>query len=153
MQHEGMRARISPTLTFCLLACFATNALAQQKSDAQTVRALEAKWVDAYKRRQIATLSSLLAVDFVITVEDGSTFSKVGFISYNAGALQVDVAEMSDLNIRMHGNIAVVTGAYHEQGESHGKLYDYRDRLTDVWMKNSGGWQLIASHYSLPVKL
>jgi ketosteroid isomerase-like protein len=129
------------------------NALAQQKSDAESVRALEAKWVDAYKHRQIATLSALLAVDFVITVEDGSTFSKVGFISYNAGALQVDVAEMSDLNIRMHGDIAVVTGAYHERGESHGKPYDYRDRLTDVWMKNNGRWQLIASHYSLPVKL
>ena len=140
-------------MVFCLLACFAIRALAQEKSDAESVRALESKWVDAYKNRQIATLSSLLAEDFVITVEDGSTYGKVGFVSYNAGALQVDLAEMSDLNIRMHGNIAIVTGAYHERGESHGKPYDYRDRLTDVWMKNSTGWQLIASHYSLPVKL
>ena len=153
MQHKSMRDRIFSSLVFCLLACFAIGALAQEKSDAESVRALESKWVDAYKHRQIATLSSLLAEDFVITVEDGSTYGKVGFVSYNAGALQVDLAEMSDLNIRMHGNIAVVTGAYHERGESHGKPYDYRDRLTDVWMKNSAGWQLIASHYSLPVKL
>jgi ketosteroid isomerase-like protein len=95
----------------------------------------------------------LLADDYVITVEDGSTYGKVGFISYNAGALRVDSVEMSDLNIRMHGNIAVVTGAYHERGESHGKPYDYHDRLTDIWMKNGGEWQLIASHYSFPASL
>ncbi len=116
-----MRARIFSALVLCLLGCFATRALAQEKqekSDAASIRALESKWMVAYKQRQVATLSSLLAEDYVITVEDGSTYGKVGFISYNAGALRVDSVEMSDLNIRMHGNIAVVTGAYHERGES-----------------------------------
>jgi ketosteroid isomerase-like protein len=123
---------------------------AQEKSDAATVRALESKWVDAYKQRQIATVASLLADDYVITLEDGSTYGKVGFISYNAGSLRVDVAEVSNLKIRMHDNVAVVTGAYHERGVLGGKPYDYHDRLTDVWMKTGGKWQLIASHYSLP---
>jgi ketosteroid isomerase-like protein len=59
---------------------------------------------------------------------------------------------MSDLKVRMHGNTAVVTGAYHEIGESTGKRYEYHDRFTDVWMKNSGKWQVVASHYSVPVK-
>jgi ketosteroid isomerase-like protein len=145
-----MRARKISTLVLCLLGYFAPRALAQEKSDATSIRALESKWMIAYKQRQVATLSSLLAEDYVITTEDGSTYGKVGFISYNAGALRVDSVEMSDLNIRMHGNIAVVTGAYHERGESRGKPYDYHDRLTDVWMKNGGEWQLIASHYSFP---
>jgi ketosteroid isomerase-like protein len=51
----------------------------------------------------------------------------------------------------MHGNTAVVTGAYHEKGDSKGKNYEYRDRLTDVWMKTDGKWQVIASHYSVPL--
>jgi ketosteroid isomerase-like protein len=151
-----MRARIFSTLVLCLLGPFVIHTLAQEKqekTDAASIRALESKWMVAYKQRQVATLSSLLAEDYVITVEDGSTYGKVGFISYNAGALRVDSVEMSDLNIRMHGNIAVVTGAYHERGESHGKSYDYHDRLTDIWMKNGGEWQLIASHYSFPASL
>ncbi|HEX8764929.1 MAG TPA: nuclear transport factor 2 family protein [Candidatus Acidoferrum sp.] len=123
---------------------------AQENSDAATIRALESKWVDAYKQRQIATVASLLADDYVITQEDGSVFGKVGFISYNAGSLRVDLAETSELKIRMHDNIAVVTGAYREKGVQGGKPYDYHDRLTDVWMKINGKWQLIASHYSLP---
>jgi ketosteroid isomerase-like protein len=145
-----MRARIFSALTLCLLASFAFRVSAQEKSDAGTIRALESKWVDAYKQRQIATVASLLADDYVITQEDGSVYGKVGFISYNAGSLRVDVAEASDLRIHMHDNIAVVTGAYHEKGVLGGKPYDYHDRLTDVWMKTAGKWQLIVSHYSLP---
>jgi ketosteroid isomerase-like protein len=145
-----MRAQILSALALCLLASFVIRVHAQEKSDAAAIRALESKWIDAYKQRQIATVASLLAEDYVITQEDGSVYGKVGFISYNAGSLRVDVAEASDLKIHMHDNIAVVTGAYHEKGVLGGKPYDYHDRLTDVWMKTGGKWQLIASHYSLP---
>src|ERR1035437_1903529 len=55
---------------------------------------------------------------------------------------------MSDLQVRMHGNTVVVTGAYHEKSAGKGKAYEYRDRFTDVWMNISGWWQVIASHYS-----
>jgi ketosteroid isomerase-like protein len=62
----------------------------------------------------------------------------------------VVISEMSDLKVRMHGNTAVVTGAYHEQGLSNGKPYEYHDRFTDVWMSINGKWQVIASHYGVP---
>ena len=145
-----MRTRIFSALALFPLALFAVRSFAQEKSDAAAIRALESKWVDAYKQRQIATVASLLADDYVITLEDGSVYGKVGFISYNAGSLRVDIAEASDLKIHMHDNVAVVTAAYHEKGVLGGKPYDYHDRLTDVWIKTGGKWQLIASHYSLP---
>lgn len=145
-----MRTPIFSTLVLCLLGCFAARDLAQEKPDVASIRALESKWVDAYKQRQIADVAALLADDYVITLEDGSTYGKVGFISYNAGALRVDVADLMDVKIHMHENIAVVTAGYHERGVLGGKPYDYRDRLTDVWMKIGGKWQLIASHYSVP---
>jgi ketosteroid isomerase-like protein len=126
---------------------------AQDRSDAATIRSLELKWTESYKQRQVDILSSLLAEDFIITVEDGSTFGKTGYISHSAEpSTKVEVAEMSDLKVRMHGNTAIVTGAYHERGESNGKRYEYHDRLTDVWMKSGGKWQVVASHYSVPVK-
>ncbi len=148
-----MRARILSTLVVCLLGCFAVRDLAQEKSDVASIRTLESKWVDAYKQRKIADVAALLAEDYVITLEDGSTYGKVGFISYNARPLRVDIADLTDVKIHMHENIAVVTAGYHERGELGGKPYDYRDRLTDVWMKIGGKWQLIASHYSVPTNL
>jgi ketosteroid isomerase-like protein len=126
---------------------------AQESAEAAKVRALEHKWTDSYKARQVGILSSLLADDFVITVEDGTTYSKIGYISHSAdSSVHVDVAELSDLRVHMHGNTAVVTGAYHERGSSGGKPYEYHDRLTDIWAKGSSGWQVIASHYSVPAK-
>jgi len=148
-----MRARLFLFAVFGLLGSLVVPTIPQEKSGESTIRELEAKWADAYKQRKVGDLAPLLADDYVITTEDGNTYSKIGFISFNMGPLRVDVSELSDLKIRMHDNVGVVTGLYHESGEAAGKPYDYRDRLTDVWMKIGGRWQLIASHYSIPSKL
>ena len=141
-------------LTFGLLVFLTIRMAAQEPSSAASqVRKLEEKWTAAYKERKIDLLASLLAEDFVITVEDGSTYSKTGYITHSADpSVQVEVAELSDLRVRVRGDIAVVTGAYHERGQSNGKPYEYHDRLTDVWMKVGGAWQVVASHYSVPLK-
>ena len=145
-----MRIRIG--LAVCLLVSMAAPLLAQE-SDAATVRKLEEKWADSYKHRQIDILSSLLSEDFIITVEDGNTYSKAGYISHSADpSTHVQVSEFTDMKVRVRGNTAIVIGAYHERGESSGKPYDYRDRFTDVWMKVAGKWQVVASQYSTPVR-
>ena len=150
-----MKIRIS----FLALAGFAVWALVsaagQIKPDSASSRilALENKWNAAYRNGDIATMESLLAENFIITLEDGSTLSKSGYIAHNGDSTQhVEITEMSGLNVRMHGNAAVVTGAYHEKGVSKGKPYDYHDRFTDVWMNVNGRWQVIASHYSIPAQ-
>ena len=146
----GLRSR----LTFVLLIFLASHSFAEEPSGASAqVRRLEEKWTAAYKERQINILSTLLAEDFVITVEDGNTYSKAGYITHSADtSVKVELAELSDLRVRVRGNLAIVTGAYHERGTSNGKPYEYHDRLTDVWVKAGNTWQVIASHYSIPVK-
>jgi ketosteroid isomerase-like protein len=147
-----MRPHGNCALILCLLVA-SLGLAGQEKSDAATIRALETKWTESYKQHSIDILSSLLADDFVITIEDGNTFSKAGYISHTAdSSVKVQSAEPSDLKVRIHGNTAIVTGAYHEKGESNGKPYEYHDRLTDVWMKIGGKWQVVASHYSVPFK-
>ena len=96
-------------------------------------------------------MNSLLADDFIITIEDGRTFSKSGYIALNGNSeVHVEISEMSELKVRMYGNAAVVIGKYHEKGISKGKPYEYHDRFTDVWMNIDGKWQVIASHYAIP---
>jgi ketosteroid isomerase-like protein len=137
-----------------LLVVFTSLSAAQQKSDsASKVTVLESKWNDAYRQRDIAMLNALLSDDFIITVEDGTTYSKSGYIARLGGTGEhVELSEMSNLKVRVHGNVAVVTGEYHEKGTSKGKPYEYHDRLTDVWVSSDGRWQVIASHYSVPLK-
>ena len=146
--------RIYGKLALLICVQLACGLLAgQEKSDAAMIRALELKWTDSYRQHNIEILSTLLSDEFVITVEDGSVFSKAGYISHSAdSATHVQVAELSDLKVRLHGDTAIVTGSYHEKGESNGKAYEYHDRLTDIWMKSKGKWQVVASHYSVPHK-
>ena len=90
------RMRRSRTLIVIagLILASSANSFGQGRSDADTVRALELKWTESYKLRSIDILSSLLADEFVITVEDGNVYSKAGYISHTADSkVRVDVAE------------------------------------------------------------
>jgi len=136
------------------MACLPLVAFAADEApDAATIRADEVRIAEAYKNRQVDSFASLLDDDFVITFEDGSVYSKTGYLSYSASSsTRVEVAEVSDMKIRLHGDTAVVTGMYHEKGMDSRTAYDYHDHFTDVWMKKAGKWRLIAAHYSVPSK-
>jgi ketosteroid isomerase-like protein len=141
-------------VTVLLAVLFAASPATAQGSDAAAkILALENKWNIAYQQRDVAAMSSILADDFIITVEDGNTYSKSGYIAHAGDTrTKVEVSELLDMKVRLHGNTAIVTGQYHEVGTEKGKRYEYHDRLTDTWMFLDGRWQVIASHYSVPVK-
>jgi ketosteroid isomerase-like protein len=141
-------------LTIFLAVAFAAPAASTQGADAAAkILALENKWNLSYQQRDVAAMSSILADDFIITVEDGNTYSKSGYIAHAGDTrTKVEVSELLDMKVRLHGNTAIVTGQYHEVGTEKGKRYEYHDRLTDTWMFLDGRWQVVASHYSVPVK-
>jgi hypothetical protein len=60
--------------------------------------------------------------------------------------------ESADRDGRKGLPIGTCTVGYHEKGESDGKGYEYHDRLTDIWIKSAGKWQVVSSHYSVPFK-
>ncbi len=137
----------------CIAALPLIRARAQGPSDTGEIRSLELKMLDCYKHRQVEVFAAVLDEDFVITFEDGSTYSKTGYLSYSASSsTHIELAEIPEMKVRMHGETAVVTGVYHEKGMDSQKTYDYHDRFTDVWMKKAGKWRLVAAHYSVPSK-
>jgi hypothetical protein len=77
----------------CFILTSNARSVCQEKIEAATVRALELKWTESYKQRSIDILSSLLADEFVITVEDGKVYRKAGYISRTADSkVRVDIA-------------------------------------------------------------
>lgn len=150
---SDMPQKLLLTAALLLAALPLVPARAQETGDAAEIRSLELKIADWYKSRQIQTFAALLDDDFVITFEDGSTYGKTGYLSYSASSSTVvESVEISDMRVRLHGETAVVTGVYHEKGNDSRQAYDYHDRFTDVWMKKSGKWRLIAAHYAVPSK-
>ena len=137
----------------CLSALAPVTARTQAPTDTGEIRSLELKMLDCYKHRQVEVFAAVLDDDFVITFEDGSTYSKTGYLSYSASSsTHVELVEIPEMKIRIHGETAVVTGVYHEKGVDSQRAYDYHDRFTDVWMKKAGKWRLVAAHYSVPTK-
>lgn len=58
----------------------------------------------------------------------------------------VDWNGLSNMNIRIEGNTAIVTGINHVKGKDEkGAAYDRRVRFTDTWIKRDGRWQVWAS--------
>lgn len=67
------------SLALALFLCLSIRLAAQEPAGGGAqVRRLEEKWTEAYKERNIDILPNLLTEDFIITVEDGSTYSKAG---------------------------------------------------------------------------
>src|SRR5438045_7471706 len=98
-----MRQILLADWLLCLVTIPPFRSAAQDHSEIAKVRALENKVVDAYKHREIDQLASVLDDDFVITFEDGTTYSKTGYISFSATpSVKIDVAEISELKIRIH---------------------------------------------------
>ena len=109
---KRMKIRTSLLVIASLAVCVLNFAAAQNNPDtvSSKILTLERQWNTAYKRSDIAGMDSLLADDFIITVEDGSTFSKSGYIAHNGDStVHVGVSDMSDLKVRLHGNTVVVT--------------------------------------------
>jgi ketosteroid isomerase-like protein len=149
-----MRTRLL-LISFAATFVFIGSLAVAQKTSAttSTILDLEKKWTDAYKQADLNTMNSLLNEDVIVTVEDGKTYSKSGYLTHSVDkTVKVLLAEINDVRVRFDEDTAVVTGAYHEKGTKNGKPYEYNDRFTDVWKDHGGKWQLIASHFSIPVK-
>ncbi len=59
---------------------------------------------------------------------------------------RTESAELSEMNIRVDGNMAVVTGVNHVKGrDEKGQPFDRRVRFTDTFIKRDGRWQVWAT--------
>ena len=125
---------------------------AQMNSEQAEIRAVEDAWNKAELNHDAAALSRLMSDDLVLTETDGSVINKKEEVAFTADPTShFEVLESHDLKIQVHGDAAVVSGAYHEKGSYQGKPFEHRGRYTDTWIRHTGTWQCIAGHFSIPV--
>jgi ketosteroid isomerase-like protein len=125
---------------------------AQTDSAEAELRAVEDAWNKAELNHDAAALSRLLSDDLVLTETDGNVINKTEEVAFTADPTShFEVQESHDLKIQVHGDAAVVSGAYHEKGSYKGKPFEHRGRYTDTWIRHNGTWQCIAGHFSIPV--
>jgi uncharacterized protein (TIGR02246 family) len=123
-----------------LLALAVTGFAYPQAEKDREIIAAEAQWVDALKAGNREQLGSLLADDLVYTHSTGVTESKSEFTQKFKPDIQS--FEYSDRRIKVMGDAAVLTATATISGAAKGESYQAKVRVTHVWMKNGGRWQL-----------
>jgi ketosteroid isomerase-like protein len=115
--------------------------------------AAENNWIAAELHHDSASLGRLMSDDLVMTETDGSVINKAQEIAFAGDSnARLEVLETHDMSVHIHGDIAVVVGAFHEKGIYHSKPFEHTGRFTDTWVRQKAMWQCIASQFSIPVQ-
>lgn len=106
--------------------------------------------LQALRRQDIATLTALLADDFLITTA-GWIAEPADKPTWLAGLAehQLDEFELRLLAVRQHDNVAVVLAESAQKGSRSGEPWEHTFRYTDVWLRASAGWILAVRHASI----
>ena len=148
-----MRSR--STTRLLLIACTvgalaATGAAAAQAqpgaTDEQTLVELERAWNDAFYKKDIEFLDSLLAEEFVATYDDGSLGDRNRELELSAAFNQrVISATQEDFTVRVYGDTGVVWFTLRLVGIRQGERAEVAFRYTDVWVRRDGRWQCVST--------
>jgi len=119
-------------------------------SDEAFILSLEKAWNLAEEHKDAHALDQLLASTLVYTEFDGSVMDKTQFLaSVKSSSPEADKFVYEDLQVRVYGDCATVTGMYREKGMVKGKPISRRGGFTDTWVKQNGTWLCVASQNTL----
>ncbi len=111
----------------------------------QTIIALDKKRMDAMCQQDVPTLHVLLADDLVYTHSSARLDTKQSLIGTMASGTTVYTAiEPSDVKAQDLGDTVVLTGSARIRVTSNGNPISFGVRFTDVYVNNSGQWQMVA---------
>lgn len=141
--------------TSLLVALFALllsqSAVAASPAQGEVLAVLH-EWLDALAKNDLPRIERIMADDYRITVSNGRILDKREDLEpLKSGKVKFDTAEVEDVNVRMFGTAAVVTGVAKFTARVDGKPASFKERFTDVYAKRNGRWQPVASH-TTPIK-
>jgi ketosteroid isomerase-like protein len=143
--------KIRMVLVFVLIgfACVLRNTDVTAKSSSdesrEVLRALEAARNEAIVHGDSAALEKMTSEDYTFVTLRGELRTKADVVrGFATGAFKYEAREISDLNIRVYGNAAVVTGRSNQKGTENGKDYSGDYRFTRVYIKRDGRWLTVA---------
>jgi ketosteroid isomerase-like protein len=139
-------------LRFCILAAAWTVTLEASQgrpveSDQEVLIKLEQGWNEAFYRKDLAFIESLLADEFMATYDDGSRGDKAKELAlardFNQ---QVESAIQDEFTVKVYRDTAVVWFTLRIVGIRQGQRTELTLHYTDVWVIRDGRWQCVSVH-------
>ena len=136
-------------LTIALLALQGNAQSQKTETTAQTLTALENKWVGALAKSDVVTLDSILSDTYVDTDEDGHRTDKKGLLSaLKSGDLKFESIKLLDMTVHNYGDAGIVIGNAEQTGTFKGDPISGKIVFTDTFIRQNGKWKAVASHRS-----
>jgi ketosteroid isomerase-like protein len=132
--------------------CVAAPAQSRSVAGDESVRiiALENAWNQAEVTHDVHALSTLLAVTFDFTDDDGQFMNKSQWLAYiRNGEAHYAPLGNSGIKVHLYGNVAIATGVYRDKTTEKGKGVVRSGRFTDIWIQQNGEWKCVASQATL----
>jgi len=112
----------------------------------QEIRRLEREWFESYVRGDRAAFDLIVADDAVMTYGNGKVGNKSEAIAEIKAPADASYSLTSDdVQVRLYGDTAIVTGRVTEKGTFNGRSLNSQSRYTDVWVRRNGRWQVVAA--------
>jgi ketosteroid isomerase-like protein len=116
-------------------------------NEAETVKQVLATFIDLQLKYDGKAVGRMLDEAFLYVSPDGSMMNRAEFIKLtDRESNPLDILEVTDVRVRVSGNIAVATGLIHEKGLLYGKPYEFRGRTLITFVKRDNQWLQIACH-------
>ena len=117
-----------------------------QDADTRALLKLEDDWASALVKRDRVMFERLLAEGFVYTENDQLMDRTTVLNALVAGEDTVLAAHNDSMVVHRYGAVtAVVTGWLVVGGRGATGEFRRRYRFTDTWVKQRGGWQIVAA--------
>jgi ketosteroid isomerase-like protein len=126
-------------------------AMAALDDDKSVVAELDTRYQRAVKEGDVATMSRILADDFVLVTGRGKIFTKEDLLQEARGKLTYERQEEIEQTVRVWGDTAVVTALLWAKGTNDGKPFEYRLWFSDTYVRTSIGWRYVMGQASLPL--
>ena len=117
-----------------------------QKNDAeQQIIQLENQRFQAMTSADVDALKLILADELTYTHTSAAQDTKQSLMqALQSGTLKYESIDTDDVNVRVYGDTAVVTGSAKMRVVSRGQNHSFASRFTDVYAKQDDRWQMVA---------
>jgi len=121
------------------------------EEDREALARLQEEWMSAMQRREADRLDELVAPEFVFTAIhiDPEPMSREAWMGAAMGGYSISSFYYDEMNVVVAGDAAVVHSRYSQIASFNGRNLSSMFRLTDVWSRREGTWQVVARHSSI----
>lgn len=122
-----------------------------EDADIRRLTEIQQELASAWIARDRANIERLIAPDWAVTHVEGRRLSRAEVFRnmLESDSTRMTSSDVDEVEVRVFGDAAVVTGRTHARGTQWGTPFDVRLRFTDVFIRRDGGWQAVASHATL----